>query len=190
MTILQAKTEHIEAILALQEKYHVSNLTEEEKQTKGFVTMKVTPEQFVELVAKSGVFIALADDGHLAAYALTSEWAYYDQWAIIQIMKATLPHFRLSDSELTTENSIQYGPVCIDEAFRGGDILTKLFDAIQNYYAPIFPFAITFINKQNERSMRAHAKKTPLSIVGEFTFNGNDYWALACKINKETEIKN
>ena len=149
MTIKQATADDIEAILKLQEKYHVSNLTETEKQTKGFVTMKVTHEQFMHLTSKGGVFIAVSDSGTLAAYALTSDWAYYNQWAIIQEMARLLPAFSLENSAITTKNSFQYGPVCIDEAFRGQGILERLFTAIQGVYAPHYAFAITFINKQN-----------------------------------------
>ena len=58
MTIKQATLSDLDAILKLQEKYHVSNLTEAEKQEKGFVTMKVTPEQFTQLIENQGVFIA------------------------------------------------------------------------------------------------------------------------------------
>ena len=180
--VRHATLDDLEAILQLQEKYHVSNLTEAEKQTKGFVTMKVTHEQFNKLVSKNGVFIAVADTGELAAYALTSDWAYYSQWAIIQQMANLLADFSLENSAITTENSFQYGPICIDEAFRGQGILAQLFEAIQVVYAPHFAFAITFINKQNERSMKAHARQTPLSIVGDFKFNDNEYWVLAARI--------
>lgn len=182
MTIKQATKQDIEAIMQLQEKYHVSNLTEEEKQTKGFVTMKVTHEQFSYLTSKGGVFIAVTETGDLAAYALTSDWTYYSQWAIIQEMERLLPEFSFEKMAITTKNSFQYGPVCIDEAFRGQGILEQLFKAIEVVYAPHFALAITFINKQNERSMRAHARQTPLSIVGDFDFNGNQFAALACRM--------
>ena len=182
MTIKQATKQDIEAIMQLQEKYHVSNLTETEKQTKGFVTMKVTHEQFAHLTVSSGVFIAVAESGQLAAYALTSDWTYYSQWAIIQEMESLLTDFSLENVAITTKNSFQYGPVCIDEAFRGQGILGQLFKAIQSIYVPKYVFAITFINKQNERSMKAHARQTPLSIVGDFRFNGNEYWALAAQV--------
>jgi hypothetical protein len=181
MKVLQATSEHIEAILQLQEKYHVSNLTEAEKQEKGFVTMRTTMEQLSFLTERGGIFVAVSDDNQLAAYALTSNWLYYGQWPITNRMEAALPTFRMDNHIFTTENSFHYGPVCIDEAFRGQDILTQFFEAILPIYAPHYPFVITFINKQNVRSVRAHARRTPLSIVGEFDFNGNYYFALASK---------
>jgi hypothetical protein len=179
MTIRQATISDLDAILKLQEKYHVSNLTEAEKQEKGFVTMKVTPEQFTQLIENQGVFIAV-ENQTLAAYALTSAWDFYRQWPIINRLEEILPTINLNGKAITTENAFHYGPVCIDEAFRGRDILTLIFNAIQKVYAPKFDIAITFINQVNERSSRAHAKKTPLSIIGTFEFNGNHYNALAC----------
>lgn len=180
MKFLQATTEHIEAVLKLQEKYHVSNLTEAEKQEKGFVTMKATTEQLTFLAERGGIFVAVANDNQLAAYSFTSDWDYYGQWAITKRMEEFLPTFSLDNQALTTENSFHYGPVCIDEAYRGQDILTQFFEAIKPVYAARYPFIITFINRQNERSMKAHARRTPLSIVGDFDFNGNHYAALAC----------
>jgi L-amino acid N-acyltransferase YncA len=181
MTILQATLSDLDAILKLQEKYHVSNLTEAEKQEKGFVTMKVTPEQFTQLIENQGVFIAV-DNETLAAYALTSAWDFYRQWTIINKMEEILPTLKLNGQDITTDNSFQYGPVCIDETYRGKDILTLLFQAIEKAYAAQYKYVITFINQSNERSSRAHAKKTPLSIIGTFDFNGYQYNVLACKI--------
>ncbi len=181
MTIRQANPEDLDDILSLQEKYHVSNLTVIEQQEKGFVTMKVTSDQFLELIQKRGVFIAIVDN-ILAAYALSSDWRFYRQWAIIKEMEAVLPTFTLNNAILKVDNSFQYGPVCIDEAYRGRNILAYLFQAIERYYAKKYAYSITFINKKNERSLRAHAKQTPLSIVGSFGFNENEYFALASEL--------
>jgi hypothetical protein len=174
--------EDLEAILQLQEKYHVSNLTEAEKQAKGFVTMRVTPDLLTALIRSKRAYIAQSEN-QLAAYAFTSDWDFYRDWPIIVTMEKHLPDFHFKNKPLTTENTFQYGPVCIDEAFRGGDILSQLFTVICLNYAPDYPYAITFINKTNERSLRAHARKTPLEIVGSFDFNDNYYYALACSTN-------
>ncbi len=181
MIIRQANIKDIDAILQLQEKYHVSNLTELEKQTKGFVTMKVTPAQFEQMIGKNGVFIAV-DDNILAAYALTSDWDFYRQWAIIEKMEAVLPDFPLENQPISVDNSFQYGPVCIDEAYRGRAILADLFQAILKFYKGQYLYSVTFINQKNERSIKAHDKQTPLSILGSFEFNDNQYFALACSI--------
>ena len=81
MIIRLAIVDDIEAILQLQEKYHVSNLTEAEKQQKGFVTMRITPEQLTQLIDDERVFIATSDDD-LAAYTLTGTWDFDRQWDV------------------------------------------------------------------------------------------------------------
>ena len=181
MIIRQATIQDIDALLKLQQKYHVSQLTDAEKLEKGFVTMWIEAEQWAELAERNGVYIAVTDDNQLAAYALKTDWAYASQWAIINRMEEVLQTFLFDNQAITVANSYHYGPVCIDEAYRGQTILTQLFDTIQKAGAADFPFVLTFINRQNERSLRAHKKKTPLSIVGDFSFNGNQYWALAAK---------
>jgi glutaredoxin-related protein len=178
MEIRQATLSDLEDLLRLQEKYHVSNLTEDEKLQKGFVTMRATVEQFTHLINNGGIFIARVD-GNLAAYAFTSEWDYFRQWPIIQTMEAALPNLKYEGRDITVENSFQYGPVCIDETYRGRNILTMLFAAVQKAYQPRFEFAVTFINQVNVLSSHAHARKTPLSIIGTFDFNNNHYNALA-----------
>ncbi|GAA5097992.1 hypothetical protein [Wohlfahrtiimonas larvae] len=64
-----------------------------------------------------------------------------------------------------------YGPVCIDENFRGGTILQSLFDKIcrENRGKPI-----AFINNDNIRSIRAHAKLGMVRIA-DFDFQDTSY---------------
>jgi hypothetical protein len=176
--IRAARLQDITDFIALQEKYHVSNLTEEAQQTKGFVTMRLTEPQFEELVGKGNIFLAFSGS-ILAANAVSGDWAFCKQWAIIEKMESALPQFSLESAEFTIENSFQYGPVCIDEAFRGQNILTLLFNVIQAASALKYRYVVTFINQKNERSIRAHAQKTTLKPIGTFAFNENMYTALA-----------
>jgi hypothetical protein len=180
MTIRLAQKKDLPKILALQEKYHVDNLTEAEKMEKGFVTTRFTTEQLTELIKQKGAFIAVADKGQLAGYALSGTWEFFSQWAIFPLMLTRLPDIRYRNEELTTKNSCQYGPVCIDGDFRGKDVLKQLFDAVLKHYSSRFPFICTFINQKNERSVKAHTAKLPLEIIDTFGFNNNTYYTLAC----------
>ena len=42
-----------------------------------------------------------------------------------------------------------------------------------------YPLSITFINKVNNRSVKAHTKKLAWTIIDEFDFNQNTYYSLA-----------
>jgi hypothetical protein len=183
MTIRLAQINDLNQILKLQEKYHVDNLSEAEKLEKGFVTTRFTVAQLTELIAQEGAFIAITESGQLAAYALSSTWEFFSQWAIFPFMLTRLPSIRYKNEELTTVNSCQYGPVCIDGEFRGKDVLKQLFRVVLVHYKDRFPFICTFINAKNERSAKAHTTKLPLEIIDTFGFNNNTYYTLACPSN-------
>jgi hypothetical protein len=184
-----ATTDDLGNILKLQEKYHVDNLSEAEKLEKGFVTTRFTTAQLTELIEQKGAFIAVTETEELMGYALSGTWEFFSQWAIFPFMLTRLPDIRYQNVELTTQNSCQYGPVCIDGAYRGKDVLKQLFDAVLTHYEARFPFICTFINAKNERSAKAHTTKLPLEIIDTFGFNNNTYYTLACPSN-ELKIQN
>jgi hypothetical protein len=83
------------------------------------------------------------------------------------------------DFKITTENSFQYGPVCIDEKYRGTGLLNKLFELMRITLLKRYPLSITFINKINPRSLKAHVEKLNWTVIDEFEFNNNNYFMLA-----------
>jgi hypothetical protein len=42
-----------------------------------------------------------------------------------------------------------------------------------------YPLSLTFINKINPRSLKAHVDKLEWAIIDEFTYNANNYYMLA-----------
>jgi hypothetical protein len=92
---------------------------------------------------------------------------------------ARLPELKFQGREMTVDRSFQYGPVCIDIAARGSNLLPELYELMRSSFAPKFPIGITFINKINERSFAAHTRKLDLEIIDEFEFNGNSFYTLA-----------
>lgn len=69
-------------------------------------------------------------------------------------------------------NSWFYGPVCIDAAYRGKNMLKPLYDAIcaQQTGSPV-----AFINIDNIRSLKAH-QKLGMREIAEFSFAGTRYY--------------
>ncbi|HBG19264.1 MAG TPA: hypothetical protein DDY32_08320 [Desulfobulbaceae bacterium] len=49
----------------------------------------------------------------------------------------------------------------------------------QVHGCPRFSVGITFINKGNERSYRAHARRLGMTVVDEFQHGGREYYSLA-----------
>lgn len=167
--------EDIDNLLALQEQYLVTNLDESAKKD-GFVTTRFTPEQVTELILKEGAVIAEKDNA-IAGYAFAGSWPFFSQWPIFPYMVSQFP-------EIDINNSFQYGPICIDQSHRGSGLLQQLFEAIQNAMLDKYTQGITFINKANNRSFIAHTQKLNLAVMGQFSYNQNEYHVLSFNIQK------
>lgn len=165
----------IESFLILQEKYLVVNLSEEEKKD-GFVTTPFTVEQLTEIIGKEGLFLA-KQGNRVVGYAFAGTWEYFSQWAIVRQMAEMLP-IEYGKHQITAENSFQYGPICIDMEFRGTGLIQQLFDFMRSKMVDKFPISVTFINKINKRSRKAHVDKLGWKIIADFQYNNNNYYFL------------
>jgi Acetyltransferase (GNAT) family len=170
-----AKLSDISSFFELQAKYLVTNLTEEQKKD-GFVTTPFTVEQLTEIIENEGLFLAKIEE-KVIGYAFAGSWAYFSQWKIIEQMGEMLP-LSFNNQEITLGNSFQYGPICIDMEYRGTGLMNQLFDFMRQNMVKKYPISVTFINKINERSRKAHVEKLGWKIVKDFQFNGNTYYFL------------
>lgn len=185
MEIVQATRADYEGILALHRVYHTDYIRDEDR-PDGFVTTNFTPEQLLALIEdEKGVTIAKDDDGRVVAYAMAASWKFWSDWPLFSHMIGELGRYRHDGVPLTTENSYQYGPVCLDRKVRRSGLFQDVFYASLKSMQARYPFMVTFINKKNGRSEAAHTQKVPLVIEGTFRFNDNDYLLLACKTSLE-----
>lgn len=173
----------IPGILALQERYLYRNLNEAERE-KGFVTTPFTIPQIEEVLLQKGLFVAVNENAAIIAYAFAGSWRYFEQWEIFNVMVSRFPQLSFHGKKITTENSFQYGPVCIDERYRGKGLLNQLFEEMRIEFLKKYPISITFINKINVISEKAHTKKLGWEIIDAFDFNNNSYIGLAFDMEK------
>ncbi|AXH61207.1 N-acetyltransferase [Providencia huaxiensis] len=82
-----------------------------------------------------------------------------------------IAHFIIKQHTNIIQGNWLYGPVCIDNAHRGKNILKTLFDEICSYNQGK---PVAFINADNLRSLFAH-KKIGMSNVTDFEFDGTTY---------------
>jgi hypothetical protein len=181
IAIRQASLQDIPGILKLQALYLFDNLSEKERED-GFVTTPFNESQIADIIAENGLFLAL-DNKKIIAYMFAGSWKFFSQWPIFAYMISRFPKLKFKDFITTTENSFQYGPVCLHEAYRGTGLLEKLFEAMRIATAPKYPLGITFINMINQRSYRAHVNKLGWAVADEFSFNDRQYYALAFQMN-------
>ncbi|RDI58467.1 GNAT family N-acetyltransferase [Flavobacterium glaciei] len=172
-----AKMNDIDGVLALQDLYLVANLSEEEK-ASGFVTTPFTIEQLTEVINQNNLFIA-KDQNKIIAYIFAGSWDFFKQWPIFDYMSSLFSELTFLDFDITTTNSFQYGPICIHKEYRGKGLITPLFEFMRTHMLLKYPLALTFINKINIPSTKAHTEKLKWTIIGDFKFNNNEYLILA-----------
>src|SRR5690554_6397683 len=104
---------------------------------------------------------------------MAASWQYWSAWPLFQYMIKDLPNTEYLGRRLSTENSYQYGPICIHRDYRGTEVLPNLFEFSRVQMAKRFPIMITFINQINPRSIKVHKYKLGLDIIKPFEFNNN-----------------
>jgi len=186
MEYRNANLNDIYKVSQLQKKYHISTISEEDK-PEGFVTTLFTEEQFKELIEKENGLAVACDGDRVAAYAMAASWHYWSSWPLFQYMINDLPNTKYRNIVLSTENSYQYGPICIDKQYRGTEVLPNLFEFSKLQMKDRYPILITFINQINGRSYRAHVDKLGLDVIKTFDFNNNHYFELGYDTGKRTQ---
>jgi GNAT superfamily N-acetyltransferase len=179
MTFSIAVESDINNILELHKKYHIDSISEQDK-LDGFVTTPFTSELLEELITKErGIFIA-KDGDRLAGYAMSASWEYWSKWPLFQFMIDGLKDLNYHGQKLDITNSYQYGPVCVDRAYRGTGVFEDLFFYALEEMASRYSFMVTFVNKANRRSLAAHTRRLGLPVVNEFEYGGQSYAELVC----------
>jgi hypothetical protein len=179
MRLKVAELSDIDETLELHYRYQIDSIAEEDKKD-GFVTTPFTRNELAELITKeSGLFIA-RKNGQVVAYVMAASWAFWSTWPMFAFMIEDLSNLTYQGQVLSSENSYQYGPICIDKSVRGTGILEQLFDYSREKMSERFPILVTFVNKTNGRSFNAHTRKLGLDVINEFEFNKNHYFEMAC----------
>ena len=183
MKLSSATLNDIDEVLELHAKYQIDSISHEDKKD-GFVTTSFTKEQLVKVInEEQGLFIARKND-KVVAYVMCGSWKFCSIWPIFTQMVQDLPKLSYLGQAITTENSYQYGPVCIDKNVRGSGVLEALFDFAREEMSQRYPIMVTFINKINQRSFKAHTR-LGLEVIAEFSFNNNHYYELAYDTSKK-----
>ncbi|SFV66745.1 Protein export cytoplasm protein SecA ATPase RNA helicase (TC 3.A.5.1.1) [hydrothermal vent metagenome] len=174
-----ATLDDIEATLKLHAKYQIDSINKEDKKD-GFVTTSFTKEELTQLIEQEqGLFIAKEGE-EVLAYVMSASWEFWSKWAMFAYMIEELPKLEYKGMKLSTDNSYQYGPICIDKLVRGTEVLPKIFNFALKQMSKRYPILITFVNQINTRSYEAHHRKLGLDVICEFEFNGNRYWEMGC----------
>jgi RimJ/RimL family protein N-acetyltransferase len=147
----------IDQILALQAKNLKQHLSEQEKSTEGFLTMRFSHEMLWQLheLAPS---IVVRDGNEIVAYAIVLLPEGRILYPDLESMFIGLEPVSWNNRPLKDFSYYVMGQICISKDYRGKDVFAMLYNKHREVYKDKYDCLVTEISTSNLRSIRAHEK--------------------------------
>jgi predicted GNAT family N-acyltransferase len=147
----------LKEILKIQSENLYTNISSEEKESEGFVTVCHSYEQIKSLNDKEQHVIA-KDQHMVVGYALAMTEASKADIPVLVPMFEVFNDLVFKNKKISESKYIVIGQVCVAKAFRSQGIFDKMYAKYFEFYAEKYDFAITEIASSNIRSRKAHAR--------------------------------
>lgn len=147
----------LEQVLDLQEANLGRNLSDADKKSNGFVTVKHDLTVLKKMNAAAPQIIA-KDGDHVVGYALVMPKEFSAFVPVLIPMFEMFGKLSYNGKKLTGYPYYVMGQICIAETHRGIGIFEKLYAKHKEVYSKQFNICLTEVSSSNTRSMRAHEK--------------------------------
>lgn len=154
---LVSDKEELEQILLLQQENLLTNISEEERQAQGFVTMH-HDLAVLEKMHELSPSVIIKDNDKVVAYALTMLRECRQLMPGLAAMFALLDDLQWENKLLTDHRFYVMGQICVAKEYRGQNLVNELYQHHKKIYQSQFDLFITEISTRNHRSLRAHEK--------------------------------
>nr|WP_275658906.1 GNAT family N-acetyltransferase [Shewanella sp. Isolate11] len=133
----------------------------------------------LSILVKQHWIVVAESDGEIVGYVIAGSWSFFENWPIYRRLLSRIHQHSIEQQGLTQTNCCQYGPIWISPAHRGKGIFEALVSELKSQVKVRYPFMLTFIAEDNDRSFAAHTQKAAMQVVDFFDFDGRDYYLLA-----------
>jgi hypothetical protein len=171
-----ASDRDIEQIMELQRLNLAQNLSAEQKNTQGFVTvvhsfatLKKMNDAEASIIAKEGDKVI----GYLLAMTTHTR---HDIPVLIPMFNA-FDEVIHDGQKISSFKYLVVGQVCIADGYRGRGILDDCYTAYKKHFENTYDFAITEIHTTNRRSINAHAR-IGFKLIHTYTDPHGDVWEI------------
>lgn len=142
-------------ILALQKENLTQNISQEEKESQGFVKVQHSYETMESLHSIEPHIIA--KDGHLVvAYCLAMTKQSRKDIPILIPMFEQFDTIDFKGKKISQYDYMSVGQVCVSKEYRGKGLFASCYEAYREAFSKKYEFAITEVSTQNFRSLKAH----------------------------------
>jgi ribosomal protein S18 acetylase RimI-like enzyme len=144
-------------ILKLQNINHLDNLTKDQKQSDGFVTVKHDFDSLKKMNDNAQHVIAV-DNEEVVGYALVMLKEFRNLIPTLVPLFDTFEEIEYQGMKLGDHNYYAMGQVCVADSYRGKGVFKALYEKHKDIYSSTFDLCLTEVSSSNPRSMKAHLK--------------------------------
>jgi ribosomal protein S18 acetylase RimI-like enzyme len=163
----------LEQILNLQASNLIQNISVEERDANGFLTVKHNIDLLTKMNNSAPQIIA-KENGNVVGFALVMFEEFSEMVPVLAPMFDMFKKLSYKGKPLDTYSYYVMGQICIAEAFRGRGIFQKLYLKHKEIYSDKFDICLTEVSVRNKRSMRAH-ESLGFRTIHTFTDKTDDW---------------
>jgi hypothetical protein len=147
----------VRGILALQQKNLKKNLTPEQIQSQGFLTVE---HKFSVLKAMNDAqpSVIVKDGDTVVAYCLAMFPQFRNDVPELKTLFDTIDEIDYDGQTLKDFKYIVMGQVCVGEGYRGLGFFDGMYQKLREELSAKFELCVTDISTNNTRSLKAHAR--------------------------------
>ena len=149
--------DELQKIIELQKENIPTAISQEEKESQGFVTVVHSLELLKQMNSPYPHVIAKVDN-LVAGYALVMLPSFRNDIPVLIPMFDLIDQLSYQNKLLKDQKYVVMGQICIDKHYRGQGLFSGLYQQLQKQLSPHFDFLITEIAAENLRSLKAHEK--------------------------------
>ena len=173
----------LEQILRLQSKNLPNNITTQEAQEQGFVTVQHDMDLLSTMNHPYPHIIAKKNE-KVVGYALVMLPAFGNDIPVLRPMFAKIDTLHFKNKPLKGTNYFVMGQICVDKMCRRQGIFSGLYQQMKEQMSLQFDCIITEVATRNVRSMNAH-QYVGFEVLDVYTVAEEEWAIVAWEINDE-----
>jgi ribosomal protein S18 acetylase RimI-like enzyme len=168
--------QELNQIIALQAENLPSNISREEAQSQGFVTVIHDLNMLGKMNSPYPHVIA-KNKKNVIGFALVMLKNFANEIPVLVPMFEKINELTYNSKPLINQKYFVMGQICIAKEYRGQGILQGLYELLGKAMKDNFDYIITEISKNNLRSQRAH-EKIGFELLSEYTASDGLEWKI------------
>ncbi|RYU95667.1 GNAT family N-acetyltransferase [Emticicia agri] len=156
ITTVQSEAD-VRGILALQQKNLKKNLTPEQIESQGFVTVEHDPA-VLQAMNHAQPSVIAKDGDTVVGYCLAMLPEFRNDVPEIRSLFDTIDLIEFEGRPLKEFNYVVMGQVCVGEGYRSIGLFDKMYQQLRAELSDKYEMCITDISSKNVRSQKAHAR--------------------------------